>query len=127
MNDAHPILRRWDALPRSDRKAVLARLTADQQRGLMAMIEAESRAVRGHPAGGATAGDWAIFSPPLAQVLRALEADPEASPAGQRVTPATAALLLATARQFRKSNDEPESRIQAMRRRWRQWLKDMDL
>lgn len=125
MSDASALLRRWHALPRADRKAILARLDDDRRRGLMAMIEADSRAAR--PDHNAAAAGWAIFSPPMAQMLQAIEAAPEASPADLRVTPATAALLLATARNLRNSGEKAEGWLDKAGRRWRQWLKDMDL
>lgn len=125
MNDASGLLRRWHALPRADRKAILTRLDDDQRRGLMAMIETDNRAARvnRHTA----AAGWAIFSPPMAQMLQAIEAAPDASPADLRVTPAAAGLLLATARDLRDSGEKAESWLDKAGLRWRQWLKDMDL
>lgn len=125
MTDASALLRRWHTLPRADRRAILARLDDDQRRGLMAMIEADNRAARVDL--DATDSGWAMFSPPMAQMLQAIEAGPDASPTDPKVTPAAAALLLATARDLRGNGEKAEGWLAKAGRLWRQWLKDMDL
>lgn len=119
------MLRRWHALPRADRKAILARLGADQRQGLMAMIDAgnpnavlRSKAVE-------APDDWALFSPPLAQMLRALDAGSDN--AVQGMTPAAGAQLLAVAREMRDRNVEPMGWPKRFIERGRQWVKDLDL
>ncbi len=125
MAEAHPMLRRWHALSRADRKAILARLGTDQRQGLMAMIDAGNRKIDLRSKAVETADDWALFSPPLAQMLRALEAGSD-SPV-QGMTPAAGAQLLAVAREMRDKNVEPMGWPKRFIERGRQWVKDLDL
>lgn len=127
MSDVSVTLQRWHSLSRSDRKAILARLDDDQRRGLMAMIDAKSRAARAHSPTDTGLKNWAMFSSPLSQLLHALEARTDAPPAELRITPAAAQLLLVSAQQMRDGGAREESWQGKVSRRWRQWLKDMDL
>lgn len=127
MSDGSATLRRWHGLSRSDRKAILARLNDEQRRGLMAMIDARSRVRQGRLPADVGAKNWAMFSPPLSQLLHGIEARTDARPAELRITPAAAELLLASAQQMRDGGAKQESWQGKISRRWRQWLKDMDL
>lgn len=126
MSDVHPMLRRWHALPRADRKAVLERLGPDQRQSLMAMIDAENREAGRQSEAGMEAGGWAMFSAPLAQLLRQIEAEAGAA-AARGITSAAATLILASAGNIREEKDREAGWARRLLERGRQWFKDMDL
>ena len=125
MAEASPLLQRWHRLPRADRKAILARMSDDQRGDLMAMIAADAeKDGAGDPA---RADSWTLFSPRMATALGAIEAQAESPPVALAMTSAGAKLLLESAREIRAAQPARESLIAAAQRRWRQWLKELDL
>ncbi|NIJ36964.1 hypothetical protein FHR22_001648 [Sphingopyxis panaciterrae] len=93
----------------------------------MAMIDVRNRAAQAPSPTDIGMKNWAMFSSPLSQLLHELEGQTEAPPAELRMTLAAAELLLASAHQIRDGGAKEESWRGQIGRRWRQWLKDMNL
>lgn len=125
MAEPSPLFQRWHRLSRADRKAILARMSDDQRGDLMAMIAADGeKDGAGDPA---RADSWTLFSPRMATALGAIEAQGESPPVALAMTSAGAKLLLDSAREIRAAQPARESCIATAQRRWRQWLKELDL